>query len=220
MTCGEALDRLDDLVDGTLPDEERLGVESHLSSCATCRDEVRRLRSILAEARALPRERTPGRDLWPEIAREIGSQKVVSPAFGRPAGGRRWMPALAAAAVAVAVLSVVLMRGRDGVGVGPVDGTPVPVAAGTVTLLDAERGYAMAADELLAALAEHKDSLSPETRKSVERNLAVIDQALKEIREALSLEPRNPELTRMLASTHRKKVEVLRRVVRLSGASL
>lgn len=219
MTCGEALDRLDDFVDGTLPDEERLGVESHLSSCATCRDEVRRLRAILAEARALPRERTPGRDLWPEIAREIGSPRVVSPAFGR-AGGRGWMPALAAAAVAVAVLSVVLMRGREGFVVGPGAGTPVPAAAGTVTLLDAERGYAMAADELLAALAEHQDSLSPETRKSVDRNLAVIDQALKEIREALSLEPTNPELTRLLASTHRRKVEVLRRVVRLSGASL
>jgi hypothetical protein len=78
----------------------------------------------------------------------------------------------------------------------------------------------MAAEELLTALNEHKDSLSPETRESVERNLAVIDQALEEIREALSREPKNPELTRMLASTHRKKVEVLRRVVRLSGASL
>jgi hypothetical protein len=48
----------------------------------------------------------------------------------------------------------------------------------------------------------------------------VIDQALKEIRDALQKEPGNRELTRMLASTHRKKVDVLRRMVRLSGASL
>jgi glutamate/tyrosine decarboxylase-like PLP-dependent enzyme len=89
-----------------------------------------------------------------------------------------------------------------------------------VDLLDAEQGYARAADELLAALAERRDSLSPETRASVDRNLAVIDQALKEIREALQKEPGNSELTRMLASTHRKKVDVLRRMVKLSGASL
>lgn len=220
MTCGETLDRLDDLVDGELPEAERREVEAHLASCAPCRQEERRLRSILAEARALPREVAPSRDLWPEIAREIGGRKVVSPAFGRRAGRSWWMPALAAAAVVAAVSSLVLMRSQGGLGVGPVSGTPVPAAAGNVTLLDAERGYAMAADELLAALAERRDSLSPETRASVDRNLAIIDQALKEIRDALQKEPQNRELNRMLASTHRRKVEVLRRVVRLSGASL
>lgn len=220
MNCAEALDRLDDFLDGELPEEVHREVESHLSTCAACREEARRLRSILAEARALPREMAPPRDLWPEIAREIGAGKVVSPAFGRKTGLRSWMPALAAAAVAVAALSVVLMRGGGGTDGGPGGGTTVPAAGASVALLDAERGYAMAAEELLAALAERKDSLSPETRESVERNLAVIDKALNEIREALQKEPKNPELNRMLASTHRKKVEVLRRVVRLSGATL
>jgi hypothetical protein len=36
------------------------------------------------------------------------------------------------------------------------------------------------------------------------------------VRQALKKDPTNPELTRMLASTHRKKVDVLRRVVRFS----
>ena len=100
-----------------------------------------------------------------------------------------------------------------------ISGTQVPVSAtGQVELLDAEEGYAQAATELLAALAAQKDSLSPDTRASVERNLAVIDQALTEIRDALRKEPKNPDLTRMLAATHRKKVEVLRRVMRLSTA--
>jgi hypothetical protein len=38
------------------------------------------------------------------------------------------------------------------------------------------------------------------------------------VRAALGRDPGNPELTRMLVSTHRKKVETLRRVVRLSTA--
>ena len=222
MTCAEVLDGLDDLVDGVLPEDERRAALSHLASCPGCRKEELRLRAILAEARALPREKTPSRDLWPEIARSIGAEKVVGGEFGRPKTPWRWRPALAAAAVVAAVVTVVSMSGGGmpfGVP-GTGTGTAVPVAGGHVDLLDAEQGYARAADELLAALAERRDSLSPETRASVERNLAVIDQALKEIRDALQKEPGNRELTRMLASTHRKKVDVLRRMVKLSGAAL
>jgi anti-sigma factor RsiW len=222
MKCDEALDRLDDLVDGVLPEDERLALESHLASCPKCREEEQRLRAILAEARALRIERAPSRDLWPEIAGAIGAEKILAPEFGRPKTPWRWWPALAAAAVVAAVATVVAMRGGGApFGIpGTLTSTAVPVAGGRVDLLDAEQGYARAADELLAALAERRDSLSPETRASVDRNLAVIDQALKEIRDALQREPGNRELTRMLASTHRKKVDVLRRMVKLSGASL
>jgi hypothetical protein len=51
---------------------------------------------------------------------------------------------------------------------------------------------------------------------AVRANLEVIDRALAEVREALARNPQNPELNRMLVATHRKKVDVLRRVVRLS----
>jgi anti-sigma factor RsiW len=222
MKCAEALDRLDDLVDGLLPEPERLAVEDHLASCDACRKEEQRLRAILAAARALPREKTPPRDLWPEIAQAIGAKKVVPLESGRLKAPRWWRPALAAAAVLAAVATVVALRGGGSPfgEPGTRTATAVPVAGGHVDLLDAEQGYARAADELLAALAERRDSLSPETRASVDRNLAVIDQALKEIRDALQKEPGNAELTRMLASTHRKKVDVLRRMVKLSGAAL
>ena len=48
----------------------------------------------------------------------------------------------------------------------------------------------------------------------------MIDEALGEVRAALDKDPGNPELTRMLAATHRKKVDVLRRVVKLSTSKL
>jgi hypothetical protein len=223
MTCEDARDRLDDLVDGALVDAARRAVEAHVQGCPACGEELRQLRALLAEAQALPRERTPPRDLWPGIAREISPPATVAPFLPRPrflARLRSWSPALAAAAVAAVALSVVLLGGKEGTAPGAGTGTEVPVATGRVTLLDAERGYALAAEELLAALDAHKHTLSPETRESVERNLAEIDKALREIREALAREPQSPGLTRLLASTHRKKVETLRRVVRLSGATL
>jgi hypothetical protein len=223
MKCHEALDRLDDLVDAALPEEERLAVEAHLASCPGCGRQEQRLQEILAEARELRRERTPSRDLWPEIAREIGAGNLVSGEFARPKASRWWMPALATAAAVLAVATTVAMLREGGMPFavpGAETATAIPVSRGQVELLDAEQGYARAAAELLAALAERGDSLSPETRASVDRNLAMIDQALKEIRDALEKEPGNRDLTRMLASTHRKKVDVLRRVVKLSGASI
>jgi hypothetical protein len=70
----------------------------------------------------------------------------------------------------------------------------------------------------MAALEERRDSLSPETLASVRKNMEVIDSALAEVRAALQRDPGNSELTRMLVATHRKKVDTLRRVVRLSKA--
>jgi hypothetical protein len=82
----------------------------------------------------------------------------------------------------------------------------------------AERDYEDAANALLDALQKRQSEIAPETLVAVRANLDVIDRALAELREALVKDPQNLELNRMLVATHRKKVDVLRRVVRLSTA--
>jgi predicted anti-sigma-YlaC factor YlaD len=208
MTCREVDDVLDDYVDGTLPEGEFQEVELHLSTCESCRKAERGLRRLLAEAAALPREKSPERDLWPEIRAQLGSRAMP---------GTWWMGLAAAAALVLAVAGGYFLRGDSGRTAipGPAPATQ-PVAFASRTLADAEEDYARASDELLAALHERRDSFAPETIESVEKNLAVIDAALAEVREALRHDPENPELTRMLAATHRKKVDVLRRVVKLT----
>ncbi len=93
---------------------------------------------------------------------------------------------------------------------GPVVSDPVLAAA--------ERDYEAAANALLEALQQRRAHLQPEALAAVEANLEVIDRALAEVRQALVQDPANAELSRMLVSTHRKKVEVLSRVVKLSTA--
>jgi len=83
-------------------------------------------------------------------------------------------------------------------------------------LLEMERDYQAASNALLLALQDRKDQLSEDTLHSVEQNVAVIDRALAEVREALAKDPSSPELGQMLMSTHRKKVEVLRQMVKRS----
>lgn len=210
MTCDEVEARLDDYVDGSLPEGEFQEVELHLAHCAACREQERRLRLILAHARALPRELGPARDLWPGVAERIEA-------------GRGWRPswwataALAAAAAVAAAVGVTLLGTR------PEPAPVAPVATMTArfdrgSIGAAEQEYEQAATALMAALQERRETLSPETIASVEKNLEVIDRALAEVRTALERDPGNKELTRMLVSTYRKKVDTLRRVVRLSTA--
>jgi hypothetical protein len=222
MTCQELDDRLDAWVDGTLPDAERREVETHLAGCPGCRAEERQLRQLLAHAAALPRSVSPPRDLWPGISQRIERGRAWSwPWIGS------WSPVLAvAAAVVVAILAVVLRQPAPTPAHTVV--LPSPAAGGyevhpaTVqmdpVLVAMERDYQIAAGALLAALQERKDELEPETLASVERNLAVIDEALAEVHRALEKDPSSPELNRMLVSTHRKRVDVLRKMVKLSTA--
>lgn len=222
MTCQELDDRLDGWADRTLPEEQKLEVESHLAECARCREEERQLRQLLTHAAALPRSVSPPRDLWPEISRKIERGR----AWSWPRGS--WQPALAvAAAVVVAVVAVVLEQQppppvHTVVIPTPVTGSRYSIRPASVQmdpgLIAMEQDYQAAANALLAVLQERRDDLEPATLAGVERNLAVIDEALAEVHRALEKDPSRPELGWMLVSTHRKRVDVLRKMVKLSTA--
>ncbi len=204
MTCREVDRYLDDYVDGTLAEGEFQEVELHLASCEECRKAERGLRRILAEAAALPRQASPERDLWPGIAERL-----------QPPARASWTLLAAAAAVVLALAGAFFLRDGSAPLAGPRT-VPVAVTSESPALAEAESDYVRASEALLAALHERRESFSPETIASVEKNLEVIDRALAEVREALRRDPENPELTRMLAATHRRKVDVLRRVVKLT----
>ena len=218
MTCAETRDRLDDYVDGALGGAEVHDVELHLAACAECAGEVSRLRALLAGAAALPPEMSPPRDLWPGIAERIAASR---PRPAAPSVRRPWSmsPAFLAAAAAVLVALGALARVWPTATRAPETGTGVAQEAAWTTdpsLLAAEREYARATAQLMAALEARKASLPPATMAAVENDLVTIDAALRQVRDALRQDPGNAQLSHMLASTHQKKVDVLQRVVRLS----
>lgn len=226
MKCEEVYGRLDEYVDGMLPEAELQELERHLRACPACREEEALLRSLLAQAAALPKEMEPPRDLWPGIAERVGGRKVV-PFLRAAAPSPWWSPAGLAAAAAVLIALGTALRTQW------TPGSPAPGGAGTAVapaagvhrasledepsdVLDAERDYVRATSRLMATLDDRRDDLAPETVKAVEDNLKTIDDALKQIRKALTKDPANARLTRMLTTTHQRKVDLLRRVVRLS----
>jgi hypothetical protein len=216
MTCPEVEHRLDDYIDGTLPEEEFHQMELHLQGCASCGEEERLVRAILAHAGALPREATLPVDLWPGIADRIARGEVLG---SRPGARQRsqasWVPALAAAVVVLALGSLVPRRSAPVA--APADGLAPAAFTNEPPLLEAELAYARAATELREALNARRASLPPETLKTVDANLAIIDTALRSLRDALRKDPSNPELAHLLTSTHKKKLELLTRVTKLSS---
>ncbi len=222
MTCHELDERLDDFVDGRLGEAESAEVQAHLATCEGCRERAQQMQKLLAHAAALPRGIAPPTDLWPAIRERIERRSAWAGFWAS------WQPvALAAAAVAVAALSVFLWRGSEPTVVRTVampSATPTlrpassDAAPSDPVLAEAVRDYEQATATLLETLQRRRTVLSADDIARVEANLEVIDRALAEVREALVKDPDNPELNHMLVAQHKKKVDVLRRVVRLSTA--
>lgn len=222
MTCAEVDFRLDDYLDGALSEREFQEFELHLAGCDSCHEQERRLRALLAQASALPRELPPAHDLWPGIAARLDRRGSLPFAWRLPALSG-WLPATLAAAAAVALAFAWLGRAgrmadepRQTTAAPSGLARPAGLAPEPNAMLETEHEYAQATSALLAALQERRPPLAPETLRAVERDLQLIDAALAEIRRALAQDPASGPLNHLLASTHQKKVKALQRVEKLS----
>jgi len=133
-----------------------------------------------------------------------------------------WLSGLAAgAAILFALLTLRPMQpARDSAGARPSTGVPEPPAGGSLDIRQAEAEYIRATTQLLQALNARRDSMSPAARREMaelEANVTAIDAALAEVKRALDTDPQNRNLNKLLASTHRKKIDLLLKLIRLSS---
>jgi hypothetical protein len=219
---------LEDYLDGTLDADHADRVEAHLEGCVDCRDEVKALRALLAEAEKLPRSIEPPRDLWPEVDARLDAPDDVVAGMIEPSGGLRsrsvWSLRypLAAAAVVLMVVSSAVTALIVGNRPPELSGMrPAPGGVATVSLISewqsAEEEYLRATAELTEALEVTKGGLDPEVVRVIEENLRIIDAAIQESRAALALDSSNRELVEMLAARYETKLEVLQQVNRISA---
>ena len=200
MTCAEARDQLDRFLAGSLESAERESVERHLTTCPECRRDLDSSQFLVDQVAGIRREVAPPSDLWIGIAPRIGRgvRRVSIPIWR-----------LAAAAVvlvgATSALTVAVLRRP------PVE---VPVRFATT-----EASYQQTALELANLYQQVRDSLAPETRQVLERNLAVIERALSEAREALNADPANRTIEAIVVAAWQRKIEFLERAASLSWES-
>ena len=222
-------DRLSDYLNGDVSPRERVELDEHLAECEACRNVLDGLREVVARARALPAP-APERDLWPGIAEaiaEAGEREAEDGVIALPtprAGGARTLrrgvllspPQLAAAAVTLAFASSLatwwVSSGRSAQ--APDLGAPSAVTA--IRSQEAPAGLGPELQDLEEALARTSAQLDPETRRVIEKNLAVIERAIEDSRRALLVDPGNAFLEEHLERAYRRKLTYLRDAAQLA----
>ena len=221
-SCQDLEHLLDGFVDGDTTPDQRRQVEQHLTGCSDCRGVVKETRALLAATEALARQIPPGRDLWPEIRAGVLGRRIAGSTTASAWSGTRtrWI-GLAASLLVVVLAGSTAMWLRDSdrtPAAGDPGGDAVPASSELPASFDEEvREYVEAAELLQASIRERGNRLSPETLAVLEKNLAIIDQAIGEVHGVLASDPGDRGNALMLQAMHQQKVELLRRVSRLSS---
>lgn len=246
MMSGHWMDRLSEYIDGELSDADRAALEAHLDGCADCSRTLAELRDVVATAGALP-DAAPTHDLWPGIEARLTSRRSAADGAragaGTVAGGgaagpgasgvlsldavrRRVVtvrvPRLIAAGIALVVLSwggawLALTLNQPAAEAPAVAAAPGEGAFQPVVLWEP---YEAAVSELEAEFARRRGTLEPSTIVVVERNLAIIESALAESRQALEADPSSAFLNAYVADAMRRKVDLLRQVTRIERTEM
>ncbi len=205
MTHHTWTDQLSEYLDGELNATTARALELHLAGCADCRAVADDLRTVSARGRALP-ELPAGHDLWPGIASRMEAADVV-PLRPRAVGGlfMSW-PRLAAAGLLLGLAS--------GGAMYAVTHFASRTTAETFPSHQVTVSTARAVADLEMILASEK--LDSGTVRVLTVNLARIDSAIADAERALAADPSNVYVSRHLASTARRKVELLHLVAGLT----
>ena len=229
MTCSDLNEALVDYVDGRLDPARRQNVERHLEVCDRCSALVTDLRTIRAVAFTLD-SHEPAPAAWTRLQAAVAAEPAPK---GRPLtmpgargrGGRGegvnwpvWLGAAAALLLAT-VLGLLPLLSRGG-------GAPAPAAAVASSpkisvesvaaeFEAAEKHYQNAIDDLQTIANQNNGELDPQVASVLQKNLAVIDQAISESRAALQSQPASTNAQDGLFDALRTKVALLQTTVEL-----
>lgn len=206
--CNRFRQWMNDAVDGDLESDSTVLLESHLLSCSACRHHYDGLLSLVAAAASLPAEVEPARDLWPEIEGRLPGKEKTH---------RYFRVSLAVAAVALVGVALSLLRAPESESrFRPVERIEAVQAANQAATMQGVRlEYREARAELLEVVQARSGEISPETERVIERNLALIDQAIVDIETALAENPGEGRLDRHLYLAYARQIELLRWAARM-----
>ena len=217
--------RLNDYLDGELDAPGESEVARHVAECASCRIELDRLRDIVDAAARLHESIEPRRDLWSSIEARIDTAGSADlDAWRARRRGALWAhryELAAAAAMLVLVASTgtfLLVRQATESPIVAVDdstGTPSPYELVSGPPVPGEADYVEAIQQLNTMLRQRQGQMDPQTTEVVRRNMAIIDQAIRDAQTALAADPQNGDLNRAVSTAYKTKINLLRRAVSL-----
>ena len=205
---------LNDFADDALSGSATTEVAAHLASCTQCAATVESLRQIRRRAsRLTPLQ--PRVDTWDRIARTLRShQRSLAP---RRLSPWSWLATAAALVVATIVgLKVADVRRQPATtAVSPADAETPTAQSVEAELSQAQEHYQKAITGLEKIANAEKGSLDPQTASTLEKSLAVVDQAINESRAALKVQPANEPAQESLLENFKTKIALLQDTVAL-----
>ena len=221
--CERYLNSINELVDGTLGPIRRAEIELHLESCDDCRALVADLREIARAARSLDELQPPPR-VWQQIAGRLQAEGRVAapPALVPRRMNVAWI-GLAAALVIVVGASLFMLSPRRVQPSAPIDHA-APQEAAAVGNARPENAVQTVAAEL-ALIEKHLDNareaikaVDPATAAELEKNDAVMKQAIAANRKALEADPENASALASLYALIKQKMQFLQDTLALMNA--
>jgi hypothetical protein len=224
--CARFAALVQERVRGALEDgPARHDLDAHLASCAACRSLLADLEEIRRVAETLP-DLTPRSEVWAGIASRLKGELAARP---RPFWtGARVALAMAATLLVAVASSLWLLR-------SPASAPPTPAAtaargAPAAGVIQLQKDLVQDVDENLRIADEHyvkaiagleqvvqggEGTLDPAVAATLQRNLGVIDQAIRESREAMKAQPNSQLVQTSLFEALRQKVALLEDTVAL-----
>ncbi len=213
---------INDFVDNALAPAQQAEVERHLEECAECRAVVNDLREIRAAARTLDPRDPPAR-AWSRLERAITLEANHAAA---PVWTGLFRPAVLGWLAAAAVLALAVVVGvRFRPAAAPqhelsTSESSAAAAAGSAVAVEselraAEQHYENAIKGLEQIANAEQGALDPKTAATLQKNLAVIDQAITESRAALRAQPTSEPAQQSLIESFKSKIALLQDTVAL-----
>jgi hypothetical protein len=213
--CQEIQARLSAFIDGDLEPSEQAEIRAHVERCAMCGGVAQDLTRVRDAARALGPVRPPDH-VWLEVAGQI---RLAGPREPRQAPTVRMRPALVQWLGLAAALVVITLGAYFFTRFTPPAETPTGNAsrAASVEAFTEELRLAIEHSERagaeLEALIKSDGSLDPQMADALQRNLAVLNQAIAESGAALTNEPSSLSARASLFEALSRKISVLQSTV-------
>jgi len=212
---------LDDLIDDGLDQAARQQLDTHLAGCESCRRLADDLREIRRQSSALP-PHAPRPEVWTRIAKQLAAEAPIRPRTFWT--GTRVVLAMAAVMLLSVVTSFVILRGPQPATQSADAGRTSPSvhasAATTVKDVDehlrvADANYQQAISGLEKIVAADQAVLDPAVAATLQKNIGIIDQAIRESRDAIASQPTSQLAQTSLFDALRQKVAVLEDTIAL-----
>lgn len=216
MMMHPGYEELNDYVDALLDEASAAALRTHLAGCTECSETVDQLNDLRATARALPRSETPPADVWAAVrAATIDNTMAQRKRI-------LWQLRYQLAAAAVVLLMVASSLTWWIASQRPRTTIVQTVPAGNIDLVayrTVEADYSQAAADLMKVLEQRRERMDTAVVRSVEENLRIMDEAIRNARAALLSDPANSDVAALIAATQESKLRMLRRAVGAVGGT-